>query len=65
MPNPRLAALKLPDLSGGTCVMNKKHLLWWIFDFLRSEHPDVLLDMQTRLVGDLGEEWVKAGLLNA
>ena len=40
--------------------MNKTHLLWWIFDFLRREHPDVLADMQDRLVGDAGDEWVKA-----
>jgi hypothetical protein len=42
--------------------MNKKHLLWWVFDFLQREHPDVLSDMQERLVGDVGEEWVKNGL---
>jgi hypothetical protein len=42
--------------------MNKKHLLWWIFDFLRQEHPGVLRDMKERLVGEAGEEWVKAGL---
>jgi hypothetical protein len=42
--------------------MNKKHLLWWVFDFLDREHPDVLLDMQNRMAGDAGDDWVKAAL---
>jgi hypothetical protein len=42
--------------------MNKKHLLWWIFDFLQREHPNVLTDMQERLLGDAGDEWVKGAL---
>lgn len=42
--------------------MNKKHLLYWIFDFLQREHPNVWADMQERLVGDAGEEWVKGAL---
>src|SRR5690242_6246396 len=42
--------------------MNKKHLLWWIFDFLQREHPDVWADMQERLVGDTGDAWVKNAL---
>jgi hypothetical protein len=42
--------------------MNKKHLLWWIFDFLQREHPNALTDMQERLVGDTGEKWVKGAL---
>ena len=40
--------------------MTKQHLLWWIFDFLTREHPDVLKDMQERIAGDAGERWVKA-----
>jgi hypothetical protein len=42
--------------------MNRKHLLWWIFDFLRREHPDVFTDMQERLVVDAGDNWVKGAL---
>ncbi|MBR0954146.1 hypothetical protein [Bradyrhizobium canariense] len=42
--------------------MNKKHLLWWIFDFLQREHPAALQDMQARLAGDLGDDWVTAAL---
>lgn len=42
--------------------MNKKHLLWWMFDFLQREHPNVLSDMQERLVGDAGDEWVRSAL---
>ena len=42
--------------------MNKKHLLFWIFDFLQREHPNVLTDMQERLVGDAGDEWVQGAL---
>jgi hypothetical protein len=42
--------------------MTKKHLLWWILDFLSREHPDVLRDMQERMTGDAGEGWVKAAL---
>jgi hypothetical protein len=39
--------------------MTKKHLLWWILDFLNREHPAVLKDMQERLAGDAGEGWVR------
>jgi hypothetical protein len=42
--------------------MNKTHLLWWIFEFLRREHPAVLADMESRLVGDASDNWVKAAL---
>lgn len=42
--------------------MNKKHLLYWIFDFLQREHPAAWSDMQERLVGDVGEEWVRTAL---
>jgi hypothetical protein len=43
-------------------LMTKQHLLWWIFDFLTREHPEVLRDMQERITGDAGEPWVKAAL---
>jgi hypothetical protein len=40
--------------------MTKQHLLWWIFDFLAREHPNVLRDMQERMTGDAGDRWVQA-----
>jgi hypothetical protein len=38
--------------------MTKKHLLYWMFDFLEQEHPDVLNDMKERIAGEAEEEWV-------
>jgi hypothetical protein len=35
--------------------MTKAHLLYWIFDFLEQQHPEVLKDMRERLAGDHGE----------
>ncbi len=38
--------------------MTKKHVLYWIFDFLEQEHPEVLSDMKERIAGDAGDQWV-------
>jgi hypothetical protein len=36
--------------------------LYWIFDFLEQEHPEVLNDMRERLKGDEGDQWVPKAL---
>jgi hypothetical protein len=42
--------------------MTKYHLLYWIFDFLEQQHPEVLKDMRERIAGDAGDEWVPEAL---
>jgi hypothetical protein len=42
--------------------MTKAHLLYWIFDFLEQQHPEVLKDMRQRIAGDAGDQWVPAAL---
>jgi hypothetical protein len=43
--------------------MTKRHLLYWVFDFLeQEEHPDVLDHMKASIGGDAGDQWVPEAL---
>ena len=42
--------------------MTKRHLLYWVFDFLEREHPNVMNDMRERIAGDAGEQMGAGGL---
>jgi hypothetical protein len=42
--------------------MNKRHILYWMFNFLEREHPNVLSDMKERIAGDDGDQSVREAL---
>lgn len=42
--------------------MSRFHLLWWVFTYLRREHPDALLKMESAMEGDEAHPWVRAAL---
>lgn len=35
--------------------MTKKHLLFWVFTYLSTNHPDVLKQMLEEIEGDFGD----------
>lgn len=43
-------------------MITKKHVLYWVFDFLAREYPAVLKDLLKRTEGDKEEPWVNKSL---
>jgi hypothetical protein len=39
--------------------MTKRHILYWMFNFLGREHPDFLNDMKQRIAGDDEDQSVR------